>query len=170
MANDTLCQWNGRWRVYTCCICNVSFSSSSISDWSTVLSPVKSRTKPKSVIELLLLNLHWGMKNSLHVKWVYWTSLNNPMYYVWRSGIATNWIFMGPMWTVGSPICPHGMQTKYVSWMVLARLPCDLWLHRSIKFVQISDSTRSSKPHIEEVMHHDGNSTCNFTTMCNMKS
>lgn len=114
----------------------------------------REQTKAKSVIELLLLNLHWGMKISLYVRRVYWSSLNNPMCCVWDYGITSNWIFMWVMWTAGLPML-HGMQTESI--MVHERhapgchvmrdfsctFQCSCYQQigsTSIKSVQISDS------------------------------
>lgn len=99
-AKSVICWWveMAGWRVRSCMSADSFISSPSIATQSAVLlSPREAGLNPKTVIELLLLNLHRGMKTSLHVGQVYWSSLNNLMRYVRNYGMASNWIFMrGP--------------------------------------------------------------------------
>lgn len=100
MAKSVMC-WRAEmaaWRVRSCMSADSFISSTSVATQSAaLLSPREAGLNPKTVIELLLLNLHWGMKTSLRVRQVYWSSLNNLMRYVRNYGMASNWIFMrGP--------------------------------------------------------------------------
>lgn len=97
------------------------------------------------------------MKNSLHVRRVYWSSLNSPMCYVWDYGIASNWIFMGFMWTGELSVLPS-MPTDISCFMNAFRLHAPDVCHfsctsqsscyqqirpRSIRSGQTSDLTTS---------------------------
>lgn len=139
MADNTVCWWIQmvRLRAYSRRFCADSFvSNSSFTNQSPVLIVLEARKKtPKTVIWFLLLNLHWGMKKSLHVRQVYWSSMNNPTCYVWNCGITSNWIFMGATWTAGLPMC-HSILT----WNMLhecfipgSHVMCDFHWHLSVQ-------------------------------------